>query len=1598
MNFAIFAIFALIALLLFFKKKNIYIMSHNKIIMKKINLISYYIIELLYHKFKINNCVYLIDGLKGGMHQNTNKTEYKDKKDGYKKNDHVEFYITKPRRNGRLNIPEIKNKIMNDKEYIKEYIDEFRDSFNLNQFNYVNEEIDVDQQFNDNHTLYVNLNNDQPDDYVKTNVTKITRQNIDAAKLIGDISVKCFKKYGEGYIKIYPASEKIKYVGKEKNFVRVISYGTTINNNQMSNKINICDDLLAIKEYSKLNTRLENDSTNRHDVLGKLRAIEENYVKNEIKNTYGGYMFVGVGENLKRFDDFPGMYYNHADDNDAYDKIRITKYRTETMKTVFMDRKFNSDELDREIFEDEKIVIHSTDVLYYNNNIINEIRDKYDHDFNRLQKIVQYYTFNVYTNQKLKYDCKLYKLEINDDGRIYYKPNGNENPYIHNHVQIYDNIITKEFIEKLLRKSQITIDHEFENQIGINIDLLNCVEVTKNMCYITIRITYNNTNNIIYKSRYNNYINEKLLIKDEVMDKYVDDIEKLGEIKIIKAHPDNFNNYIYDELNKWLDGYGSNNVNEIYQTWEDSKYYKGFYFLKDDICFLKDLKCINNDKQTNPEMIRRFIKYNVEVKITKDKFNDVINMYRGISIKPNMIKNCTISIINRAREEWKMEIDMHYAKILAILGARYVGKINKEILNEVKINNDIYDENNLEINYTWYEKLYDFCKEKVIENNKIIEFGRKIINSTNVNLLKNYSRKDWNLMKYIKYIKNLFMLEIYCFYLIIKRFIFGLSFNETVILSNKNKILYFMKIKNEYNYMGMLLQLSQDFINSDDLYTSNYQFYFDMFTAFIKIIRGISFYHKIFITIIVLIAMVLIGVFILLFTQILFLWDGIQLQTNVTDIILRKNVSFIKYIIVNVIMILIYYYTTKLNRDLRIRVQLILMPIIYMINSKLIAYYSILMLFTKYNLSYKTVILYVIFNMIARIQCYTDNEYVSKILYNPGSCTMNDAFEMFSVLKVMKENFDCYVKKNNLTERIANKFKILDIREPHNKHPGFNPNKEPLTQKGFRIDGHKVLNNIPLKLHSCFWCESEAVYRQIQSKVDYDDKIVDEFKSFIQPKIRDMFDRYNYGIAPSIPEYLMKLGSKRYEFIDGYNRFLNDSRPIMAFKMHTKTDEKIFMNYKKFKIKARNISAQNPTVKLILGTICETAMNVIHQEPWCGPGSSNGDKCKIFKYFMEKVMYDQGVICADGSAFDSTQHHKLQQIVDNYVFELIINNHPEIQEICNISDLKKICYQQKYKIFSKYYTYECIGTQMSGRMNTCLGNTLRSWAYVEFIKYKMKQEYFWINIDRIQEMVNGDDQIIFMPKSYFDKYELIAYKYVYYHEDISIKHGLGQIAKIFDKYPDITGAEFLSMILLWNPENNHFYMVRKLDRFLQLTPFTYRNKHLNIKRFRYEQAQLLIADALNIKSQSNLEIFRMYGEKMYEIGIEELNRIKMNMKSKEMRKIDRQIDEYRFYLQFKNHYNNINSADEFEQIYKDYLEKYFNITEDDINELKDTISKINVNNYLEKYQCHIVDKLMKVNEIDEYMNVEKQLTKTKVNTEIKLENNEMKIYTYSIEH
>lgn len=612
------------------------------------------------------------------------------------------------------------------------------------------------------------------------------------------------------------------------------------------------------------------------------------------------------------------------------------------------------------------------------------------------------------------------------------------------------------------------------------------------------------------------------------------------------------------------------------------------------------------------------------------------------------------------------------------------------------------------------------------------------------------------------------------------------------------------------------------------------------------------------------------------------------------------------------------------------------------------------------------------------IYAYTPLEYVSNLYINIGSCSINDHVEMFNTLMFMYVDMDGYSKQLKLTERIKNKFRITELKTSMNTHKYNNdPWNEPLIQKSFILNGHKIKNNEPHKIHSCNKTVIEAAYRQVQSKIDYDDEEMKKFEVFAKKEIDLLFANENEKPTKTLYEYLSGLGSKMIRFYEGYQEYQLYQVIKWAMKMHVKTDEKVYINWDKLKEKARNVTAQEDRNKLIMGVVTDYIMKIMDKQEWSGPSKNPGEKCKLFSKFMSDVMYNQTILCADGSAFDSTQHKKLLEIVDNYAFKKVIDNHPELYEIANKKDLEEICYQTTFYVKNKYIKYCIQGTQMTGRMNTCQGNTLRSYLYVKYIIYNMKLSRPWICTDRIRFMVNGDDQIIFLPKNYFDLYCEMARMHVYAEDDIPKKHGLGQIAKIFDRYDSITGAEFLSSILLYDFSTNTFMMVRKLERFLQLTPFTFRNKLRKFKKFKQLNLELNKADALNILSGNLPKIFRKYGETMLKIYLEEND-------GYTSKKVDDVIKKYNEYYLMKRYYEDTtNYTPIFDEIYEDYLFNQFGITKDDIDEYYGTLDKINSKNYLNNYQINLIDKLYKCDQ-KTYENNYKEIHKNDIPVQLVL--------------
>jgi signal transduction histidine kinase len=623
------------------------------------------------------------------------------------------------------------------------------------------------------------------------------------------------------------------------------------------------------------------------------------------------------------------------------------------------------------------------------------------------------------------------------------------------------------------------------------------------------------------------------------------------------------------------------------------------------------------------------------------------------------------------------------------------------------------------------------------------------------------------------------------------------------------------------------------------------------------------------------------------------------------------------------------------------------------------------MLNKGYSTSWIAYIMFLIYSPLLRIlyvNCDNFNPVktlgLSSIIPNIifGACSSNDIIEMLQEInewtQEKEHKYKFVIKYRDAT------FKNLcqkAIKQKHKLRCDSNPVNEYMTNKTFSISGFFIDKNYPYKLHRCVNNEIEAIYRQLRVKIRPDPLVLKDFSDFCKKRIDKLFETIDID-ETGFMEYIEKFAPSKNEYLQGYKSYEEGHRLDLGYKMHSKTDEKFFINYGEVKLKSRNISAQSSMAKSLMGFITHTGMKMLHDQEWAGPGKNNKQHIRKFQYWIDEIP-NCSVLCVDGSAFDSTQHREILECVDAYFLTKIRDYCADYLKYVGYLDLEKVLKQTVFTVTTKHFKYTIQGTQMSGRMNTCLCNTLRSHLYIEYGLYKANL----LDHIYIKHEVTGDDQIIFMPKYLVDRYITFARKYVYAREDEDTSYGLGQIAKTFDVYHEISGAEYLSLIMLYDQETGKIALVRKPDRFLQMTPFTFRNDKKDLRLFYYLQSLLAIGDFQNVKDEIVPTFISKYISKMNSIA--KMNIVKM---SKYLTKYQKNCCRKIVYKELNDHLYSQRSAsfisqDKVDEIFNDFLYKKYNIT---LAEIEDLYEKIdNVKKVEDNPQSSVVDKLNAIDSI-----------------------------------
>lgn len=482
-----------------------------------------------------------------------------------------------------------------------------------------------------------------------------------------------------------------------------------------------------------------------------------------------------------------------------------------------------------------------------------------------------------------------------------------------------------------------------------------------------------------------------------------------------------------------------------------------------------------------------------------------------------------------------------------------------------------------------------------------------------------------------------------------------------------------------------------------------------------------------------------------------------------------------------------------------------------------------------------------------------------------GSCTPNNVAEMLQCL-VNRKLLSTSDNKDK-TAPIQSTHTLRSLSECDNSYLNVMKQKSPL------FIGEVNTQPFPHFLHSCKASLSESIYRQNAAETTSDPVRVAHFaeyylKEYINPFVEfcglqtteicqvNWLNRYTGAKRANYEQAVMEYTDKSYQG--------SFSKLVDKMTNFSKTNEKIYVDYKSKipKIKSRNITEQNGIIKVILGPLIDyISRNLKKFDPAFGSGLNMEERAVKFEQWTT-IIPNYDVICIDGSAFDSTQFTEILKVTDEALYLRIIQEqYPQIANYCNVDDLIEIVTTHTQRVKSKYCKYIVEGTIPSGSMKTSQGNTSRSAAYSRYIFHMIgateKNDFF------IETC--GDDTIIIVDKFWTRFFIDAAYKYVYSDTMDKKNHGLGQIAKMIEVYPSIDGlnadgkqAEYLSCYFLRN-DHGQIKMIRKLDRLIQLNPWTQSNLKNNLKDEATLNKQLTKGDGVEILSWcGDIEFFREY--------------------------------------------------------------------------------------------------------------------------------------------
>jgi len=388
--------------------------------------------------------------------------------------------------------------------------------------------------------------------------------------------------------------------------------------------------------------------------------------------------------------------------------------------------------------------------------------------------------------------------------------------------------------------------------------------------------------------------------------------------------------------------------------------------------------------------------------------------------------------------------------------------------------------------------------------------------------------------------------------------------------------------------------------------------------------------------------------------------------------------------------------------------------------------------------------------------------------------------------KMSKEDFASYIKSNCDCPKIEEAGLIVT------PIPEF---KQPL----------KIIN-----YHNCGLTNATALKRSAALVPTVDPKVLREFKHFLEEEVYSEFDRIAENFVYSFNIWWNHISiSQRNEVQNELNKPRNwldkqqIKKEIIGYNNFVKSEDQTQGPQDS---KTRNICNVSPFRKMLAGPVIYMLEKMVKIDPFFQgymSGLNYADKGIYLQNIAETLGRDCVKLDGDGKAFDSTQHIEIKRLVDDYLYQAVINKMKKsgkafkfpifaIKQALMNHNAKIKMIKREGKKMRTLITLSHEGTVHTGDMDTSLGNTLRMWCYIRFIERLSGIPLKGNKVSRRQ--VAGDDNSLYINKKFYIENELkiiAAYSKVFTPKMTGVKHGLGQVIK-FLKKGEISQGDFCS--------------------------------------------------------------------------------------------------------------------------------------------------------------------------------------------------------------